>query len=163
MVNSVASTPISNLQSQIPKKSHSTITADWWTPMWRGLVVDTSAKHYRTMSKAVWLYLYLLLFANRQTGIVRRKLETIAVHTGIKPRTLQRYLSMLRQAGYVDVENTGHSLTITIQKWKPLGRRVSSSTHWNQAQNTTSLKPRTTEPGGFRHKFQKPLFLPLSH
>ena len=37
----------------------------WWAPVWKGLVMDSEAKHYRAMKNAVWLYVYCLLGANR--------------------------------------------------------------------------------------------------
>ena len=53
--------------------------------MWKGLVVDAEAKHYRKMKNAVWLYLYLLLNANRGTGVLMRKTKTISADMGVTP------------------------------------------------------------------------------
>lgn len=96
---------------------------DWWTFIWRGLVVDPTAKHYRAMGNAVWLYVYLLLFAKRATGKVRTSLARVAKQTGINSRTLQRHLRVLQKGGYITLEDTERTLTLTIQKWKPLRPR----------------------------------------
>jgi hypothetical protein len=37
----------------------------WWASVWKGLVMDAQAKHYRKMKHAVWLYLYLLVSGSR--------------------------------------------------------------------------------------------------
>jgi len=95
----------------------------WWAGLWRGLVVDQSAKHYKAMRSAIWLYMYLLLHADRQTGVLTRKLATIARDMQVNIRTIQYWFAKLRKAGYVIVRNSGRSLEICIQKWKPLRRR----------------------------------------
>jgi hypothetical protein len=92
----------------------------WWAPVWKGLVMDAEAKHYRTMKAAVWLYLYLLLNANRQTGILMRKLETVSRDMGVTRDTALRWLNVLRRGGYVETVNTGRSLVIQLTRWKPL-------------------------------------------
>jgi hypothetical protein len=33
----------------------------WWIHLWSGFVRDPTAKHYKKMGNAVWLYLYLLI------------------------------------------------------------------------------------------------------
>jgi hypothetical protein len=100
------------------KASHK--QTSWWAPVWRGLVVDPDAKHYQKLRSAVWLFLYLLIHADRRSGRLYRKHETIAKHMGIKPRTIRNWLSILRKQGYVLIQNSGRSLSIDIQKWKPI-------------------------------------------
>jgi DNA-binding transcriptional ArsR family regulator len=92
----------------------------WWAALWRGLIVDKTAKHYKAMGSAIWLYIYLVLHANRTTGILARKIATIAGDMHMSERTVQSWLARLRKAGYVIVRNSGRSLEIHIQKWKPL-------------------------------------------
>jgi DNA-binding transcriptional MocR family regulator len=92
----------------------------WWAPVWKGLVMDSEAKHYRSMKNAVWLYLYLLLNANRKTGILMRKIETTCNDMGVSRDTVQRWLRSLRRGGYVETVNTGRSLTIQVTRWKAL-------------------------------------------
>jgi len=92
----------------------------WWAPVWKGLVMDAEAKHYRAMKNAVWLYLYLLLNANRKTGILMRKIETVSTGMGITRDTAHRWLNVLRKGGYIQTVNTGRSLTIQMTRWKAL-------------------------------------------
>jgi hypothetical protein len=92
----------------------------WWAPVWKGLVMDPDAKHYRQIKAALWLYLYFLLNANRQTGVLMRKIETICRDMGVTRDTAARWLHVLRTHGYVVTANTGRSLTIQVAHWKPL-------------------------------------------
>ena len=100
------------------KASHK--QSSWWAPVWRGLVVGSDAKHYQKMRSAVWLFLYLLIHADRRSGRLYRKQETIAKDMGISPRTIRNWLSILRRQGYVAIQNSGRSLSIDIHKWKPI-------------------------------------------
>jgi hypothetical protein len=94
----------------------------WWAPVWKGLVMDQEAKHYRSMKNAVWLYLYLLLNADRRSGILMRKIKTLSRDMGVPRDTAIRWLNVLRRASYVKTLNTGHSLTIQVTRWKALAR-----------------------------------------
>lgn len=96
---------------------------NWWTPLWNGLLLETAAKHYKAMGRSLWLYLYLLTFANRSTGKLFRRLPTIAKDTGIGIRTIRRWLKQLKQNGYLNTRQTGRSLEIEITKWKPINKR----------------------------------------
>ena len=99
----------------------------WSAPVWKGLVMDESGKHYRGMRNAIWLFLYLLLNANRRSGFLVRKIRTISRDIGVSRDTILRWLRVLRTGGYVATQNTGRCLRIQIQKWKPLpGARRSS-------------------------------------
>jgi hypothetical protein len=90
----------------------------WWAPLWRGLVVPQGYKHYKAMGSALWLFSYLLLHADRKTGRLIRKLDTISREMGINQRTIRYWLGRLRKHGYITTKHTGRSLE--IQKWKPL-------------------------------------------
>ena len=96
---------------------------NWWTPLWNGLLLEANAKHYKAMGRSLWLYLYLLTFANRSTGKLFRRLPTIAQDTGIGIRTIRRWLQRLKQNGYIKTRQTGRSLEIEITKWKPITKR----------------------------------------
>lgn len=97
--------------------------ANWWTPLWKGLLVDASAKHYKAMGSALWLYLYFLVFANRSTGALFRRIATIAKDMGLSSRTVSRWLNTLKTAKYIEARRTGRSLQISITKWKPIKKR----------------------------------------
>lgn len=92
----------------------------WWSPVRRGLVVDAGAQHYRKMKNAVWLFMYLLLHADRKTGELRRKHATISRDMGISARTIRRWMGRLCRHGYIRATHTGRALVIHIQKWRPL-------------------------------------------
>jgi hypothetical protein len=92
----------------------------WWAPVWKGLVMDPEAKHYRKMKSAVWLYLYLLINANRRTGRLMRKIATVSRDMGIPRDMVLRWLDILRSGGYIETVNTGRSLTIQVSRWKPI-------------------------------------------
>ncbi|MCD9187019.1 MAG: helix-turn-helix domain-containing protein [Pyrinomonadaceae bacterium] len=104
-------------------KTFSSSRSDWWTPLWRGLTVDPTAKHFRAMGSSVWLYLYLLTFANRTTGNLFRRISTVAGDMGMSSRTISRWLKSLKAGGYIEVRHTGRSLQIAITKWKPINKR----------------------------------------
>lgn len=82
--------------------------------------MDAEARHYRKMKNAIWLYLYLLLNANRKTGVLMRNIETVSRDMGVPRDTTVRWLNVLRTNGYTETVNNGHSLTIQVTRWKPL-------------------------------------------
>lgn len=92
----------------------------WWGPVWRGLFVDPAGKHYRAMGRALWLYGYLIVHADRSKGTLYRKVVTVARDMQVSERTIQAWLSVLRQNGYIKTKTTGRALEITIEKWKPI-------------------------------------------
>ena len=92
----------------------------WWAPVWTGLVMDREAKHLKKIKSAVWLYLYLVLNANRSSGFLMRKIRTISTDMGISRSTITGWLNVLRKHGYIATQNTGRCLLIQIQRWKTL-------------------------------------------
>lgn len=96
----------------------------WWAAVWRGLVVDETGKHHRTMKGALWLFVYLNLHADRKTGTLFRRTKTIAQDMCLSPRTVRKYLATLRDAHYIVVVQTGRALRIKIEKWKPVHSSV---------------------------------------
>ncbi len=113
---------------------------NWWVPVWKGLVIDPESKHQKRMKNALWLFLYLLLNADRKTGVLQRKLKTISSDTGIKERTIRVWLRLLKNQGYIETKNKGHCLFIRIKKWKSL-----SACHDNDTQNGKNLPGRVAE------------------
>ena len=116
-----------NYQKTFPQnlksKAEFVSKTNWWTPLWRGLVVDPTAKHYKAMGSAIWLYLYLLVYANRSTGRLFRRNATIAKDMGLSSRTVSRWLNTLKAGAYIEIRHTGRSLQISITKWKPIKKR----------------------------------------
>jgi len=70
------------------------------------------------MKKAVWLFLYLVLHANRRTGFLLRKATTMSLDMNVHKNTVLRWLHTLRRHGYITTKNTGRCLHIKIKKWK---------------------------------------------
>lgn len=95
----------------------------WWTPVWTGLVMDKHSVHLKKMGNAVWLYLYLLLHANRTTGFLKRKSRTISGDMGIKERTVRKWRSVLRRHGYIITRQASTYLNIEITKWRGMNGR----------------------------------------
>jgi hypothetical protein len=91
---------------------------NWWTPIWSGLANDINGKHRKAMGLSLWVYLYLLAYANRKTGIVHRKQKIIARETGLPLRTIQRHLKRLATQHYITLDTSERPLQIRIEKWK---------------------------------------------
>lgn len=102
-------------QSQLLSKKPS---PGWWTPLWKGLATDPEGKHRQAMGLSIWLYLYLLTYANRTTGTFSRKLETIGRETGLPLRTVQRHLKRLAAQKYITPETSHRPIHIRIERWK---------------------------------------------
>ena len=95
----------------------------WWRAVWRGLVVDAEAKHYRAMGSSLWLFIYLIIHADPKSGNLNRKYQTIAGEMGISPRTVRSWLSRLMRCHYVTAVQTGRSQVIHISRWKNASAR----------------------------------------
>lgn len=98
----------------------STRPSVWWGPVWRGLFVDPTGKHYRAMGRALWLYGYLVVHADRKTGTLFRRVSTVSCDMRVSERTVQAWLSLLRRHGYIKTRTTGRALAIGIEKWRPI-------------------------------------------
>ncbi len=114
----------------------------WWAPVWRGLVADPEGKHLRRLDGAVWLFLYLVLHAERRTGIARCKVAAVARSMGAPRRTVQRWLGRLRRLGYVSLEERGRVLVVVISRWKAFGERAKNGA------------PRATDGAESRHSWR---------
>jgi hypothetical protein len=104
----------------VENKSSADLKKNWWIHLWSGLVIDETAKHQKAMRSAIWLYLYLLLVANRRNGMLFRKISTMEKETGFNRRTIARWLKTLRDDGYIETHSTGRFLQIVIKKWRPI-------------------------------------------
>lgn len=96
----------------------------------RGVLFE--ARHYQRMGAAVWLYGWLVLRQTHQQGslgfvlggapITYREIEE---ETGFNPRTLERWMQVLRRQGYIHTETVPAGIVIYIAKAKkfPQGSR----------------------------------------
>lgn len=94
--------------------------SEWWARLYRGLVIDSQARHYLQMGPAVWLFLYFLLNANWKTGRLYRRLSTITSDTGINIFAIRRWMRVLQRNGYINACYNGRSWVIAVNKWRPL-------------------------------------------
>ncbi|MCO6509565.1 MAG: hypothetical protein J5I65_02125 [Aridibacter famidurans] len=76
------------------------------------------------MGSSIWLFLYLLTYANRKTGVVRRSIESIKLDTGSTLRTINRDLDRLREQDYITILEPKPLLKIRIEKWKEFKKDV---------------------------------------
>lgn len=95
----------------------------WWFPVWAGLVIDGQATHWHKMGKAVWLYLYLIAWADRKTGIFRRSYKVICREMGMPLSTIRSWFTVLKSEGYIDVKATGRTQLIHINRFKTHPRK----------------------------------------
>jgi hypothetical protein len=117
----------------------------WWAPVWIRLVVDKEAKHYRQMKNAIWLFLYLLVNADRGWVLVR-KAKTISSEMDIKIDTIKRWLNILRKHGYIATQSTGRGLFIQIKDWgNPSSDIRKSSLQKQRVPYSWSLENQTAE------------------
>ena len=102
------------------------IKNSWWFPLWKGLIVDSDAKHRIKMGTSIWLYLYLLFSVNRKNGSTSKKQKDIAKDLGFSVRTIQKHLLRLKNNGYITIEKQSKPLKIQITKWKLFNRSNSN-------------------------------------
>lgn len=79
---------------------------EWWFPIDHTFPLDSTL--WEQMGKAVRLYLYLHSSANRKSGILLRKYETIAKDLNISPKTAQRQMDVLRKYDYINATRLTH-------------------------------------------------------
>jgi len=95
----------------------------WWAPIWRGLIVDPNGKHVRALKAALALFLYIILHADRATGVVTRKEAVIARDMGLSLWTVRAWRRRLEKLGYLDARRTGRGTVMTIRRWRAVGQR----------------------------------------
>src|SRR5947209_19354593 len=107
-------TPLQRVISskRFTKINHPSRPSRWWGPVWRGLFVDPEGKHYRAMGRALWLYGYLIVHADRRTGTLYRTVATIARDIQVSERTLEAWLALLRQHDYIRTKTTWLAIVI---------------------------------------------------
>ncbi len=93
----------------------------------RGVLFE--AKHYERMGSAVWLYGWLILRQTRQEGTTGLVLggkpisyREIEEETGFEPRTLERWMRVLRDGGYIETRTAPGGVIVQITKSKKFSR-----------------------------------------
>jgi len=86
------------------------------------------AKHYERMGAAIWLYGWLILRQTRQEGATGWVLggkpiayREINEETGFEPRTLERWMRVLRRGGYIETTTAPTGVVVRITKAKKFG------------------------------------------
>jgi hypothetical protein len=153
-----------------------TAKKDWWTPLRVGLFTDK--KHRDRMGQAIWLYGYLQLYADRQTGRLARSCGTIAAEIGAKIKTVQRWMRLLEKEKYIQLRRLPHGFSIQIEKFRPIGKQKRSDIletvigHFGDSDRTfddssdknvvhgttTDLRPKSTRPDkneGLKERFKE--------
>jgi hypothetical protein len=89
----------------------------------RGVLFE--AGHYARMGSAIWLYGWLVLRQTHQTGAIGWVLggapvtyREIEAETGFNPRTLERWMSLLRRNAYIATEVAPGGVIVRILKAK---------------------------------------------
>ena len=113
----------------------------WWAPVWRGLVADPTAKHYRRLKNALWLLLYFFLHADRASGSLPCHVPTISRMMGISRRTIERWLHRLRAGGYISTVGRGKAARIGISRWKTFPQHRHSGPQLRQNWHRTPPNP----------------------
>jgi hypothetical protein len=94
---------------------------DWWAPLRVGLFADK--KHRERMGQAIWLYGYLHIYADRQTGRLARNCENIASEIGASAKTVQRWMRLLEKKKYIQLRRLPHGFSIQIEKFRPISKK----------------------------------------
>ncbi|REJ76314.1 MAG: helix-turn-helix domain-containing protein [Acidobacteria bacterium] len=114
--------PKTKTESESSSKKLGIRNTSWWTPVYSGLVVSPEGKHRSQMGPAIWVYLYLITYAKRKTGIAHRNVGKISEETGMSARSIHRHLNRLETNGYIRFVERRPILKIQITKWKNFGK-----------------------------------------
>ncbi len=89
----------------------------WWAPIPEWV---TWPEHFRKMDqgRALGLYIHLRIKADRKSGKLYRRYETIKRETGMSLRTIQRRMKTLEDGGYILTVRFSHKLLIEILGWE---------------------------------------------
>jgi hypothetical protein len=76
--------------------------------------ITETLRHYDTLGKHCWLFLYLLMKADPATGYVSHSFAPISTELGISETTLKRWIDVLAEHGYLHDESWNHLLRVRI-------------------------------------------------
>ena len=110
----------------------------WWAPFRSGLFNDP--KHRKKMGSAIWLYGYLQIYADRETGRLERNLQTIASDLETEWKTVQRWMAILKKNNYVELRRMQYGFSIQVTKWRSISKQKRPD------KNRMSDKPRYDNP-----------------
>jgi len=89
-------------------------------PVLQEIVANTQGKHYRRLKNALWIYLYLIIFANPKNGKLTTGISIIAKATGFQEETIRSWLGVLKKWQYISIEKQGKNFIFKVNRWKKL-------------------------------------------
>ena len=109
----------------------------WFARLREGLFKDPATNHRKRMGEALWLYGYLHICADLETGQLYRNYKTISDESGIPESTVRKMMEKLKKIPahgvepYIRVRQLSRTLYIQITKWVPpkIWERVPKSGH----------------------------------
>ena len=87
-------------------------------PLLREIVADATGRNRRRMRQAVWLYFYLIVFANARSGKLISRIPDIAAALGVSENTVNSWLGHLKKWHYVSVVKMGNGLHFRVNRWQ---------------------------------------------
>jgi len=96
----------------------------WFARIREGLFKDPSGKHRKKMGEAIWLYGYLHICVDLETGQTVRKYKTISNETGIPESSVKKMMLKLKRAEYIKTTRLGQGLVVQITKWEPVKKKT---------------------------------------
>lgn len=76
--------------------------------------ITETLRHYDTIGKIFWLWLYLLTLADPDTGSVSRPYARLASELGVRATTLKQWITALEEHGYLADDSWNHSLQVRL-------------------------------------------------
>jgi len=95
-------------------------TKNLFGPVLQEIVADMQGKHYRRLKNALWIYLYLVIYANPKNGKLTSTVTKIAISTGHQEETINSWLGNLKKWHYISIEKHGEELQFKVSQWKKM-------------------------------------------
>lgn len=95
--------------------------------------ITETLRHYDTLGKHFWFFVYLLTQADPETGSASQPYAPMARETAVSERVLKQWVQVLEQRGYLRDESWNHLLRVKICGLSPYVRRMDRPASQNQA------------------------------
>ncbi|MCA9730926.1 MAG: hypothetical protein H6696_14265 [Deferribacteres bacterium] len=92
--------------------------------------------HFQQMRMALWLYLYLNVHANKNTGKLVVAADVIAEKFNVAEQVIRNWIAVLKRHQYISVKKQGKELILKISGWM----KERESTESNIPENKTTSK-----------------------
>ena len=73
--------------------------------------------HFQQMRMALWLYLYLNVHANKNTGKLVVAADVIAEKFNVAEQVIRNWIAVLKRHQYISVKKQGKELILKISGW----------------------------------------------